>query len=84
MDNYTSFVCALCQKEKLKHLDVSGLNKLVENSSRIAQHQNKLSTHFSEIADIIRKPINTLHKRGPSILVQATLRKLLRRSSGQI
>ncbi|MDD1767010.1 MAG: AAA family ATPase [Methanomassiliicoccales archaeon] len=52
---YASFVCSLCEKEKLMHLDPSGLAAVVEYSSRLAQDQGKLSTRFSEIADIIRE-----------------------------
>ncbi|MDD1769411.1 MAG: AAA family ATPase, partial [Methanomassiliicoccales archaeon] len=52
---YASFVCSLCEKEKLLHLDPTGLAAVVEYSSRLAQDQGKLSTRFSEIADIIRE-----------------------------
>ena len=53
--HYAAFVCTICQKEKLKHLDGSGLAKLVEYSQRLAQDQHKLSTRFAEVADIIRE-----------------------------
>jgi lon-related putative ATP-dependent protease len=52
---YAAFVCTLCQKENLRHLDGSGLAKLIEHSSRIAEDQLKLSTRFSEVADIARE-----------------------------
>lgn len=55
VQQYAAFVCMLCQKEKLKHLDGTGLAKLVEHSSRLAEDQSKLSTRFAEIADIIRE-----------------------------
>ena len=52
---YAAFVCTLCQKENLKHLHRSALAKLIEYSSRLAGYQEKLSTRFAEIADIIRE-----------------------------
>jgi len=52
---YASFVCTLCQKEKLKHLDSSGVAKLIEYSSRLVEDQEKLSTSFAEIADVVRE-----------------------------
>jgi lon-related putative ATP-dependent protease len=52
---YAAFVCTLCEKEGLKHLDGAALAKLIENSSRIAEDQYKLTTQFSVIADIIRE-----------------------------
>ncbi len=55
VDQYSAFVCALCQKENLKHLDGSGLAKLIEHSSRLAEDQEKLSTRFADVADVIRE-----------------------------
>jgi lon-related putative ATP-dependent protease len=55
IQQYAAFVCALCQKENLKHLDGTGIAKLVEHSSRLAEDQQKLSTQFAEIADIARE-----------------------------
>jgi lon-related putative ATP-dependent protease len=55
MQQYAGFVCTICQKENLRHLNGTGLAKLIEHSSRLAGDQTKLSTKFAEIADIIRE-----------------------------
>jgi len=55
MRTYASFVCTLCRKENLKHLDRSALAKLIEYSSRLAADQEKLSTRFGEVADVVRE-----------------------------
>jgi len=52
---YAAWVCTLCEKENLKHLDGTGIAKIVEYSSRVADDQYKLSTQFAYIADIIRE-----------------------------
>ena len=52
---YAAFVCTLCEKENLKHLEQSALAKLIEYSQRIAEDQQKLSTRFAEVGDIIRE-----------------------------
>ena len=52
---YASFICAVCKKEDLKHLDPSGIAAIVEYSSRLASDQKKLSTRFAAVADIIRE-----------------------------
>ncbi|MFX0090468.1 MAG: AAA family ATPase [Candidatus Hodarchaeota archaeon] len=52
---YGNFVCKLCSEEKLLHLDEAAVKKLVEYSSRIADNQNKLSTHFRAISDVVRE-----------------------------
>jgi len=52
---YASVICRLCHEENLKHLDSSGLTAIIEHSSRLAGDQEKLSTLFADIADIIRE-----------------------------
>jgi lon-related putative ATP-dependent protease len=52
---YASFVCTLCEKEGLKHLEASAIAKVVEHGSRLAEDQRKLSTRFAEVADLIRE-----------------------------
>ncbi len=53
--NFLSFLCTLCQKEKLKHLDASAMAKMLEYAARRAEDQGKLSTHFGAIADLVRE-----------------------------
>jgi lon-related putative ATP-dependent protease len=54
-EKYAAFICTLCQKENLAHLDASAVAKVIEYSSRLADHQGKLSTRFADVADIIRE-----------------------------
>ncbi len=52
--DYLGFLCMVCREnEDNKHLDRSGLKKMVEYASRLAEHQGKLSTRFRQIQDII-------------------------------
>jgi lon-related putative ATP-dependent protease len=53
--DYAAFVCTVCEMEKLKHLDSTALAKLVEHGSRLAGDQEKLSTHFGKISDVIKE-----------------------------
>lgn len=53
--DYAAFVCTVCEEEKLEHLESSALARIVEHGSRLAEDQEKLSTRFGEIADIIRE-----------------------------
>ena len=52
---YLASICRLCQKEELMPLASAAAAKVVEYSSRLAEDQEKLSTHFAEIADLIRE-----------------------------
>ena len=52
---YASFVTTLCKEENLLPFDSTGVAKVVELGSRLAEYQNKLSSKFSDIADVIRE-----------------------------
>jgi lon-related putative ATP-dependent protease len=52
---YSSFMYTVCQKEGLRHLDGSAVARIVEHGSRLAGDQEKLSTRFAEIADVLRE-----------------------------
>lgn len=53
--DFLAFLPAFCEKEKLKHLDATAVAKLLEHSARLAEDQEKLSTHFGALADLIRE-----------------------------
>ncbi len=53
--NYSSFICGLCEEYELRHLDSSAVARVIEYGSRLADDQNKLTTRFSAVADIIRE-----------------------------
>ena len=55
LKDYAAVICRLCKEENLKHLKSDALAKIVEHSSRLAGDQEKLSTLFADIADIIRE-----------------------------
>jgi len=55
MQKYVAFICTFCRKENLKHLEASAVAKIVEYGSRLAEDQEKLSTRFADVADIIRE-----------------------------
>jgi len=52
---YTAFMCNFSHKSGLKHLDGEAAAGIVEYGSRIAEDQEKLTTQFGKIADIIRE-----------------------------
>lgn len=53
--NYAAYICALCKEYNLRHLDSPAVARVIEYGSRLADDQNKLTTRFSQVADIIRE-----------------------------
>jgi len=72
---YAQFMCTLCNKESLKHLDSTGIAAVVEYSSRLAADQEKLSTQFAEVSDIIREADFYAKQNGSSYITEEHVRQ---------
>jgi lon-related putative ATP-dependent protease len=77
MANYASFVCTFCEKTKLKHLDREAVAKVIEYGSRLAEDQEKLSTRFADIADIIREANFYATKENSEYVTAAHVKKAI-------
>jgi lon-related putative ATP-dependent protease len=53
--NYASFICGICRDLNLRHLDKSAVAKVIEYGSRLAEDQGKLTTRFSDVANLIQE-----------------------------
>jgi len=51
--DYTQVIRALCQKEKLRPFDRSGVRAVIEYGARLAGRQNKLSTRFNVVSELL-------------------------------
>jgi lon-related putative ATP-dependent protease len=68
LKDYAAVICRMCQQEDLKHLNGGALSKIIEHSSRLAGDQEKLSTLFADIADIIREASFWAGEEGASLI----------------
>ena len=55
IENYFCLFSSISKKNNQKHLDASASAKMLEHSSRLADHQEKLSTRFSAITELLRE-----------------------------
>lgn len=53
MNKLARFIHGFCEQEQLPHFDPSAVAKIMEYSSRLADNQDKLSTRFNDLAQII-------------------------------
>ena len=53
MNKLARFIHGFCEQEQLPHLAPSAVAKIMEYSSRLADNQDKLSTRFNDLAQII-------------------------------
>ncbi|MHA2425052.1 MAG: Lon protease family protein [Candidatus Thorarchaeota archaeon] len=85
IQKYAAAMANVCAREGLKHLDVKAAAKVIEYSSRLADDQEKLSTRFADIADIIREatfyPMKSKSKHVMAKHVQKAIEEKIYRSN---
>lgn len=55
-ENITAFACFIsdyCNREKMRHFETSGVARVIEQCARQVEDQNKLSTRFSDMVDLL-------------------------------
>ena len=65
---YANFVQTKCTDKGLKPFDKGAVAKVIEYGSRLAEHQNKLSAKFSDIADLLREADYWAKKNGNGVI----------------
>ncbi len=78
INKYAAFVASTCRKGSLMPFDRTGVSKIVEYGSRLAEHQGKLSSRFSDIADVMREANYWAKKSGSSIVSDSHVEQALR------
>lgn len=77
VQKYVSFIKTLCDDEKLKPFDAEGVAEVIEYGVRLAGRQNKLSTRFDIVANILREANYWASKEEASIVTQEHVRKAI-------
>jgi lon-related putative ATP-dependent protease len=68
INQYASFIRKVCDEEKLKPFDKSGVAAVLEYGVRLAGRQKKLSTRFHLIADLLREASYWAVKDGSEVV----------------
>jgi len=55
VQQYVGFISARCREHGLRHLRRDAVCAVIEHGSRACEHQEKLTTRFQEIADLLRE-----------------------------
>jgi lon-related putative ATP-dependent protease len=74
---YTFFIATLCREENLLPFNRQGVAKVIEVGSRLAEHQQKLSARFSDIADILREASYWASKTGSAVVNDGHVEKAI-------
>lgn len=65
---YTEFIALKSREENLLPFDRSGVAKVIEYASRLADDQNKLTARFSAVADLMRESFYWAKKAGSDVV----------------
>jgi lon-related putative ATP-dependent protease len=68
MKKYSEFISSKCGDENLLPFDRTGVARVIEHGSRLAGHQQKLSSKFSDIADLLRESHYWAQKAGSEVV----------------
>jgi ATP-dependent Lon protease len=74
---YVSFIRKICDEEKLKPFDQTGIAAVVEYGVRMAGRQKKLSTRFYVIADLLREASYWAVKDGSDVVTERHVDKAI-------
>jgi len=77
LKRYSAFICTLCEKEGMLHMDSSGLAAVVEHSSRLVSDKEKLSTQFADVADMIREANYYAREEGAEFITREHVNRQL-------
>jgi lon-related putative ATP-dependent protease len=77
IQKYAAFVASTSKKEGTPPFDRTGVAKIVEYGSRLAGHQKKLSSQFSEVTDLIRESSYWAKQAGSAVIKDEHVEKAL-------
>ena len=69
--DYATFIATRVIEEELLHLDQPAVGRVIEYGARLAGTQDKLSTRFGQIADLVREATYWSEKQGRAIVTEA-------------
>jgi len=71
------FIATHCEKEKIRHFHRDAVGRVVEYSSRLAENQNKLSSKFNQIVEILYEADSWAEADGSDIVMVQHVEKAI-------
>jgi lon-related putative ATP-dependent protease len=66
--SYAHFIASLCREEHLQHFDRSGVEAVIEHGMRRVADQEKLTSQFGLLADLVREASYTATQAGAALV----------------
>ena len=84
IQQYGSFIRKICDEDKLKPFDNTGIAAVVEYGVRITGRQKKLSTRFYIIADLLREANYWAEKDGSDVVSERHVDKTIEKKNYRV
>ncbi len=79
IQDYISFMCTVVQKYDLPHLDKTGIARVIEYGSELAERRDKLSLETTALADIIKESAYWAGQAGSGLIAYEHVEQAIRR-----
>jgi lon-related putative ATP-dependent protease len=77
LQQYAELVGSVIHREKLHAFDRTAVARVMEHSTRLASHQNKLSANISDLADLLREADHVALQEGREIVAAGDVDKAI-------
>jgi lon-related putative ATP-dependent protease len=77
LKKYALFIHDRCREENLRHFDNEAVAKVIEYSSTLVEDQEKLTTRFAHVADIVREASYWAGREGHDLVTAADVQKAI-------
>lgn len=71
---YAQLVGDLCRNEGLRHFDPTAVARLLDEAARLAGDQQKLTTRFADVADLVRESSFLASRAGREVVISDDVR----------
>ncbi|MEO0073074.1 MAG: AAA family ATPase [candidate division WOR-3 bacterium] len=82
--DYVRVIKSLCEKERLRPFDRSGVARVVEYGVRMAGRRNKLSTRFNIITDLLKEASYWAGKNGAGVVTGEHVRQAIEKRRDRV
>ncbi|HEX9061843.1 MAG TPA: ATP-binding protein [Clostridia bacterium] len=77
LQSLSRFIAAFCKRENAPHFDRTGVAKVIEHSSWLTEDQNKLTTRFNDIVEVLAESCAWAEIEGAGIVSESHVKKAL-------
>lgn len=77
VSKYASFIATRAQDGGLRHFHKTAVARIIDHSSRLAEHQQKLTTRFTSMVDILTEASYWADSSGSDVVMQEHVQKAI-------